>query len=145
MWLWTSAQLSLSPVLPLFSDRRHYRNERTLTAFLPRPGKAPVRKAFSSLHGPGPGRPVGKPPGPAQPQRRNPGDVIFFFGYRRVYLTFTESASPQLLVSVLNEYLDARCRTSWEHGGTIDKIVGDAVVGIFNAPLDQPGSCPAGR
>jgi adenylate cyclase len=25
-----------------------------------------------------------------------------------------------------------------EHGGTIDKIVGDAVVGIFNAPMDQP-------
>jgi adenylate cyclase len=28
-----------------------------------------------------------------------------------------------------------------EHGGTIDKIVGDAVVGIFNAPLDQPDHC----
>ena len=39
---------------------------------------------------------------------------------------------------MLNEYLDAMCRTVMEHGGTIDKIVGDAVVGIFNAPLDQP-------
>ena len=48
------------------------------------------------------------------------------------------AASPQLLVSVLNEYLDAMCRAVMEHGGTIDKIVGDAVVGIFNAPLDQP-------
>jgi len=65
-------------------------------------------------------------------------EMSFLFSDIAGFTTFTESASPELLVSVLNEYLDAMCRAVMEHGGTIDKIVGDAVVGIFNAPLDQP-------
>jgi adenylate cyclase len=64
--------------------------------------------------------------------------MSFLFSDIAGFTSFTESASPELLVSVLNEYLDVMCRAVMEHGGTIDKIVGDAVVGIFNAPLDQP-------
>jgi adenylate cyclase len=64
--------------------------------------------------------------------------MSFLFSDIEGFTSFTERATPELLVSVLNEYLDAMCRAVMEHGGTIDKIVGDAVVGIFNAPLDQP-------
>jgi adenylate cyclase len=64
--------------------------------------------------------------------------MTFLFSDIAGFTTFTESATPELLVSTLNEYLDAMCRAVMEQGGTIDKIVGDAVVGIFNAPLDQP-------
>jgi adenylate cyclase len=65
-------------------------------------------------------------------------EMTFLFSDIAGFTTFTESASPELLVATLNEYLDVMCRAVMEQGGTIDKIVGDAVVGIFNAPLDQP-------
>ena len=39
---------------------------------------------------------------------------------------------------LLNEYLDGTCRIVLRHGGTIDKIVGDALHVMFNAPGDQP-------
>jgi adenylate cyclase len=42
-----------------------------------------------------------------------------------------------LLVAVLNEYLDGACQIITEGGGTIDKMIGDAIVSIFNAPIDQ--------
>jgi adenylate cyclase len=42
------------------------------------------------------------------------------------------------VVPILNDYLDAACGIVLRHGGTIDKIVGDALVVFFNAPLDQP-------
>ena len=38
---------------------------------------------------------------------------------------------------LLNEYLSGMCRILFKHGATIDKIVGDAVVGFFNSPVDQ--------
>ena len=64
--------------------------------------------------------------------------MTFLFSDIAGFTSFTEKATPEVLVSALNEYLDVMCRAVMEHGGTIDKIVGDAVVGIFNAPLDQP-------
>ena len=62
-------------------------------------------------------------------------EMSFLFSDIEGFTSFTERATPELLVSVLNEYLDAMCRAVMEHGGTIDKIVGDAVVGIFNLSL----------
>jgi adenylate cyclase len=99
--------------------------------------KRQVRKAFSSYMAPAlVDQLVANPEG----LRLNgeSREMSFLFSDIAGFTTFTETASPELLVSVLNEYLDAMCRCVMEHGGTIDKIVGDAVVGIFNAPLDQP-------
>ena len=50
----------------------------------------------------------------------------------------TEGLEPEVLVRLLNEYLDGTCRIVLRHGGTIDKIVGDALHVMFNAPGDQP-------
>jgi adenylate cyclase len=66
-------------------------------------------------------------------------DMTFLFTDIAGFTSFTEKSEPEHLVRLLNEYLDTMCGLIMEHGGTIDKIVGDAVHAIFNAPLDQPG------
>ena len=54
------------------------------------------------------------------------------------FTTLTESTDPTVLVPILNSYLDRMCRVILKHGGTIDKIIGDAFLALFNAPADQP-------
>ncbi len=66
---------------------------------------------------------------------------------RRVTYVFTDlegftALSERLpaieVAAVLNAYLDQLCDLFSEAGATIDKIVGDAVVGFFGAPADDP-------
>lgn len=136
-WLWTSAQLALSPVMLLFAITAIIMMNVLLGYFAEARQKREVRKAFSSYMAPAlVDQLVANPEG----LRLNgeSREMSFLFSDIAGFTTFTETASPELLVSVLNEYLDAMCRAVMAHGGTIDKIVGDAVVGIFNAPLDQP-------
>lgn len=65
-------------------------------------------------------------------------EVTYLFTDIAGFTTLTENLDPATLCQILNEYLDGMCRLFIEHQATIDKIVGDAVVGFFNAPLDQP-------
>ena len=65
-------------------------------------------------------------------------EMTFLFTDIADFTSFAESMKPTVLVSILNAYLDKICQIVMEHGGTIDKIVGDAIHAIFNAPLDQP-------
>jgi len=65
-------------------------------------------------------------------------DMTFLFTDLEGFTSLTEAIPPTELVSVLNAYLDGICGVVMDHGGTIDKLVGDAVVAMFNAPLDQP-------
>jgi len=53
------------------------------------------------------------------------------------FTSLSESTSPEALAKLLNEYLDQVCNLFLSHGATIDKVVGDAVVGFFGAPADQ--------
>ena len=53
------------------------------------------------------------------------------------FTSFSEKVSPEMLGSVLNGYLDELCSLFVDHGATIDKIIGDAVIGFFGAPRDQ--------
>ncbi len=52
------------------------------------------------------------------------------------FTAMTERASPRLLIACLDDYFDGVSRIVISHGGLIDKIVGDAVHALFNAPLD---------
>ncbi len=65
-------------------------------------------------------------------------EMTFLFTDIAGFTSFTEASEPHRLVSLLNDYLDRMCAIVMDHGGTIDKIVGDAIHAIFNAPLDQP-------
>ncbi len=53
------------------------------------------------------------------------------------FTSFSENLPPEQLAEVLNNYLDRICDLFVEHGATIDKVIGDAVVGFFGAPAEQ--------
>lgn len=76
------------------------------------------------------------------PSRLNLGgetrELTFVFTDIVGFTSFTEKVAPEVLVSALNRYLDGTCQIVMDHGGTIDKIVGDALHAIFGAPLAQP-------
>ena len=45
---------------------------------------------------------------------------------------------PEALIAGLDRYFEGVSRIIAEHGGMIDKIVGDAVHAYFNVPFDVP-------
>jgi class 3 adenylate cyclase len=53
------------------------------------------------------------------------------------FTSLIEGAEPSKVLPLLNRYLDNMCRIVLDHGGTIDKIVGDALHVFFGAPLPQ--------
>jgi len=55
-------------------------------------------------------------------------------GFSRI----SEELTPQELVQLMNEYLTAMTDIIMEHGGFIDKYIGDAIDGVFGAPADDP-------
>ena len=77
----------------------------------------------------------------ADPSQMNPGgerrELTYLFTDLANFTSLTEKTEPAVLVPLLNEYLSEMCRILFKHGATIDKIVGDAVVGFFNAPIAQ--------
>ena len=64
-------------------------------------------------------------------------EISFVFTDLEGFTRLTESTPPQRMVRLVNKYLEETCDIVIEHGGTIDKIVGDALHVMFNAPLLQ--------
>jgi adenylate cyclase len=54
------------------------------------------------------------------------------------FTALTDRMGPGELVALLDRYVDAVTATIVNHGGMVDKIVGDAVHAFFNAPVDLP-------
>ena len=55
----------------------------------------------------------------------------------RGYSTIAEDADPSVLAGQLNEHRAAMNRALLDAGGTVMQFVGDAVMGVFGAPLPQ--------
>ncbi|TGL58761.1 adenylate/guanylate cyclase domain-containing protein [Leptospira sarikeiensis] len=67
--------------------------------------------------------------------------VTAFFSDVAGFSNISEKLSSVELAELLNEYLSAMTLILKEHDGVLDKYIGDAIVGIFNAPVDVEGHC----
>ena len=65
-------------------------------------------------------------------------ELSILFSDIRGFTSVSESLTPPELVTLLNEYLSPMTRIVLEEKGTLDKFIGDAVMALFNAPLDLP-------
>ncbi|MCS7262418.1 MAG: adenylate/guanylate cyclase domain-containing protein [Aquificaceae bacterium] len=65
-------------------------------------------------------------------------EITVLFSDLRGFTTLSEGLDPEKLVSLLNEYLEPMTLIVLEEGGMLDKYIGDAIMAVFNAPLDLP-------
>ncbi len=62
-------------------------------------------------------------------------NITCFFSDIQNFSTFSEVLDSAHLVELMNEYLTAMTDILQEEGGTLDKYIGDAIIGIFGAPV----------
>jgi len=67
--------------------------------------------------------------------RRN---LTVLFSDIRGFTTISEKMTPEELIMLLNEYLTAMTNQVFYYDGLLDKYMGDAIMAVFGAPLDQP-------
>jgi adenylate cyclase len=66
-------------------------------------------------------------------------DVVVLFADLRGFTTITERINPHVLVErILNRYFTAMTEALYAHDGTIDKFLGDGVIGVFGSPIAHP-------
>lgn len=63
-------------------------------------------------------------------------DVTVMFCDIRSFSAISEALEPQQLTHFMNHYLTPMTDIIMQSGGTIDKYMGDAIMAIWNAPLD---------
>lgn len=64
-------------------------------------------------------------------------DVSVLFADVRGFTTMAETLDPEQLATLVNQVLSAMTGAVLEHGGTVDKYIGDCVMALWNAPLDD--------
>ncbi|OYW30778.1 MAG: hypothetical protein B7Z47_03120 [Chthoniobacter sp. 12-60-6] len=71
-------------------------------------------------------------------------EITAFFSDIAGFSSFSERLSPERLVTLMNDYLSEMTDILHDNGGTLDKFIGDAIVGMFGAPLPFEGHAYSG-
>ena len=62
--------------------------------------------------------------------------ATFLFTDVRGFTSLSESVEPEQVTYIMNKALTAQQSAVQKHGGMVDKYIGDAMMAIFNAPMD---------
>ena len=69
--------------------------------------------------------------------------VTIFYSDIRGFTAMSEKMTPEQIYGQLNEYFEEMCKIVFEHGGYVDKFIGDCLMAIFSAPDPRPGTIDA--
>jgi adenylate cyclase len=64
--------------------------------------------------------------------------ITVLFADIRGFTGLSEHAPPEKIVQLLNKYFTAMTEVIFEHGGTLDKYIGDELMALFGAPTATP-------
>ncbi len=65
-------------------------------------------------------------------------EMSFLFSDLASFTSLTEEQTPETIVSLLQEYFEGMLKIALDHGGTVDRLIGDSIAVFFNAPAEQP-------
>lgn len=64
--------------------------------------------------------------------------ITVLFADIRGFTLLAENENPERIVELLNRYFTTMSELIFEHGGTLDKYIGDGLMAIFGAPTVSP-------
>lgn len=64
--------------------------------------------------------------------------IFVLFSDLEGFTKMSHAIAPEMVAKLLNRYLDMLSQVVLDHGGVIDKFVGDAVVAFWGAPIARP-------
>ncbi len=64
--------------------------------------------------------------------------ITVLFADIRGFTSMSENENPENVVGLLNHYFTAMTEIIFEHGGTLDKYIGDGLMALFGAPSASP-------
>jgi len=62
-------------------------------------------------------------------------ECTMLFSDIRGFTTMSDGREPQEIVNTLNEYFEVMVDILFKYNGTLDKFVGDEIIGLFGAPI----------
>jgi adenylate cyclase len=63
--------------------------------------------------------------------------VTVLFSDIRGFTTFSETREPKEVIEILNRYHEEMTAAVMEHGGTLISFIGDGIMAVFGAPIEQ--------
>ncbi len=135
-WLFTHALLWVNMVYPLLGLALTYTSLTIYRYLTEERERKKIRSAFSHYVSSSVVNEVLKNPD----KLKLGGDMkelTVLFSDIRGFTTISESLSPEEVHHLMNEYLTAMTNLVFKHGGTLDKYMGDALMAIYGAPIDQ--------
>jgi adenylate cyclase len=134
-FLFSGYSLDLSIIFPLAAIGLTYLGSEAYRNLIEEKHSRFLKKAFTSYVSPALVGEIMKNPDMLKlgGEKRN---ITVLFSDIRGFTTISEKLTPEALVQLLNQYLGPMTDIVLQHRGTLDKYIGDAIMALYNAPLD---------